>query len=63
MSFLFQRMYDATYTKPIAAAKEIYSGTIDNAKTAIWSLEGQKHLFEAKKVSHCFYCACVVYNI
>lgn len=44
-----QRMYDATYAKPIAAAKEGYSGTIENANTAIWSLEGQKHLFEAKK--------------
>lgn len=44
-----QRIYDATYTQPIAAAKEGYAGTIENAKTAIWSLEGQKHLFEAKK--------------
>lgn len=52
--FLLQRMYDATYAKPIAAAKEAYTNTIDDAKNAIWSLEGQKHLFEAKKVS--FYC-------
>lgn len=44
-----QRMYDATYAKPIAVAKEAYTNTIDDAKNAIWSLEGQKHLFESKK--------------
>jgi len=43
------RIQEATYVKPIAAAKEGYTGTIENAKTAIWSLEGQKHLFDAKK--------------
>jgi len=44
-----QRMTEATYVRPIEAAKEGYTGTIENATNAIWSLEGQKHLFEAKK--------------
>ncbi|CAI9736134.1 ATP synthase subunit b, mitochondrial-like [Octopus vulgaris] len=44
-----QRIYEETYTKPIAKAKETFVDEIKECNDAIWSLEGQKYLFEAKK--------------
>ncbi|GAB1605803.1 ATP synthase subunit b, mitochondrial-like [Argonauta hians] len=44
-----ERIYEETYAKPVAKAKEAFEHEIKECNTAVWSLEGQKYLFEAKK--------------
>lgn len=57
-----QKVIEERYAKPVEKAKAMCQEAVKANEQAIWQEEGQKYLWEAKKVRHALYLEVVVYS-